>query len=195
MQAPAHEQGGDAVLQPAPGSFAGAENGNELQEQANADNGWDEHVGWDFQDVPLDSPRAAKKHHSPDDGNTAQDDGISASRRSPDVSASSVSADSRNSQQQVAALQQENKTLKQRLKRVEAVSPLVSACLRIVRTCSLVTAALMSLNMTCQPFQSCCAEESKAHMLSVLSLLVHACRSKHQQHAKCKLIAFSSSKC
>ena len=121
-QASAHQQGGDAALQSASGSIADAENGHELQEQANADNGWDEHVCWDFQDVPLDSPRAGNKHVSPDHGNRAQDPGVPASRMSPNVSASSVSADSRNSQGQMAALQQENKTLRQRLKRVEAVS-------------------------------------------------------------------------
>lgn len=89
------------------------------------DNVWGEHADWDFQDVPLDSPRSA--HHkgvrSPN-RNAAKDQAATAQKSAvpmlKQVSDAHEIADS--SEKQVAVLQQENETLTRRLKHVELVS-------------------------------------------------------------------------
>jgi len=90
------------------------------------DNGWGEHADWDFQDVPLDSPRSSSKsakssHRSPAKSQTAKAQQPAAQQSAPkhefhDPNGSSIS------EREVAALQRENDTLTRRLKHVEAVS-------------------------------------------------------------------------
>lgn len=79
------------------------------------DNGWDQQAGWDFQDVPLDSPRS-NRHTS------------TSLKGSPDRSAARaarqgmVSPGKGNSQDMpLAALQKANDALTSRLKHVETV--------------------------------------------------------------------------
>lgn len=78
------------------------------------DNGWAENADWDFQDVPLDSPRSSGRHA-----------GSSLARLQKAVvhnQASDAEAGGKTSAAQLAVLQQENGALKRRLKHVEAVS-------------------------------------------------------------------------
>ena len=74
------------------------------------DNGWDEQAGWDFQDVPLDSPKSSSRQPS-----TSQ-------KGSPDSSATHAAhGDSKSHAKQMASLQQANDALTKRLKHVETV--------------------------------------------------------------------------
>lgn len=97
--------------------------GNEAAKPTNsaeaADNGWGEHVGWDFQDVPLDSPRGPAKHASTSQhAEAAQVDGAVAGHSLPNARQSTDAG-----QQDGDALQQENEVLRKRLKQVQAVRP------------------------------------------------------------------------
>lgn len=90
------------------------------------DNGWGEHADWDFQDVPLDSPRSSNRsakpsRRSPAKSQTAKAQQPAAEQSAPkhdlhDHGGSSIS------ERELAALQRENDTLTRRLKHVEAVS-------------------------------------------------------------------------
>ena len=95
------------------------------------DNGWGEHADWDFQDVPLDSPRSSSKsakssHRSPAKSQTAKAQQPAAQQPAAQHSAPKHEfhdhGGSSISEREVAALQRENDTLTRRLERVEAVS-------------------------------------------------------------------------
>ena len=106
----------------APQSSAGMiDSSNELSASPTgpADNGLGEHVGWDFQDIPLDNPQAAQKRISTSQQGTAQALKTSAGHKFSDKQPVKATED-----QEIVRLQQENQMLKQRLKHVEAVSHL-----------------------------------------------------------------------
>ena len=109
-----------------PADSSAQESASARTQSEGQDNGWGEHADWDFQDVPLDSPRSSSKstkssHRSPAKPQTAKAQQPAAEQSAPkhesyDHGNSSVS------EREVAALQRENDTLICRLKHVEAVS-------------------------------------------------------------------------
>lgn len=88
------------------------------------DNGWGEHADWDFQDVPLDSPRSAQKGLRSSNRDAAKVQAATAQKSAvsmpKQVSDTHEIADG--SERQVAVLQQENEALTRRIKHVELVS-------------------------------------------------------------------------
>lgn len=108
-----------------PADSSAPESASALTQSEVHDNGWGEHADWDFQDVPLDSPRSSNRSaksslRSPAKSQTAKAQQPADQQSAPkhefhDHSGSSISA------KEVAALQRENDTLTRRLKHVEGV--------------------------------------------------------------------------
>lgn len=83
---------------------------------ASKDDGWDEQPGWDFQDVPLDSPRATGRQTSTSQKGTPDRRAAHAARQGQTAQEKSSSPD-----MQLASLQKANDALTARLKHVETV--------------------------------------------------------------------------
>ena len=101
------------------------------------DDGWDEQPGWDFQDVPLDSPRSIGRQTSTSQKSTPDRRPAHAARHGQTARGKGDSHD-----MQLASLQKANDALTARLKHVETVrSPylgLSHVCLLMLSTCRLL---------------------------------------------------------
>lgn len=80
------------------------------------DDGWDEQTGWDFQDVPLDSPKSASRQTSTSHKGSSDSRAAHAARQAVDTQGQANGHD-----MQLASLQKANHTLTAKLKHVEAV--------------------------------------------------------------------------
>ena len=90
---------------------------------ASQDNGWDEQTGWDFQDVPLDSPWSRKQPSTSHKG-TADTSSDDAARQQHASQGDGISHE-----RQLATLRQANDALTRRLKHVETVrTSLFTSC-------------------------------------------------------------------
>ena len=80
------------------------------------DDGWDEQTGWDFQDVPLDSPESVSKQTTTSHTGSSDRRAAHAARQGHDTHGQANGHD-----MQLASLQKANDTLTAKLKHVEAV--------------------------------------------------------------------------
>ena len=102
---------------------------------ASRDDGWDEQPGWDFQDVPLDSPRLTGRQTSASKKGSPDRRAVYAARQGQIAQGKDDSHG-----MQLASLQKANDALTARLKHVETVrkprgvicKPTVVVCLKIV---------------------------------------------------------------
>ena len=83
---------------------------------ASQDDGWDEQPGWDFQDVPLDSPRSTGRQTSSSQKGTPDRRAVHTARQGQIAQGKGDSHDT-----QLASLQKANDALTARLKHVETV--------------------------------------------------------------------------
>ncbi len=109
-----------------PADSSAPESASALTQSEGQDNGWGEHADWDFQDVPLDSPRSSTRsakssHRSPAKSQTAKAQQPAAQQSTPKHEFHDHGSSSSISEREVAALQRENDKLTRRLKHVEAV--------------------------------------------------------------------------
>jgi len=93
------------------------------------DNGWGEHADWDFQDVPLGSPRSSNRHPGASRASSTQKAAAHAPTTASDAQLGVKAGD-----KQLEALQQENAVLTRRLKHVETVSLKVISLFLVLMT-------------------------------------------------------------